>query len=81
MPPTSVAKPIGISTPEDERLVRKETLIKIGNKSTTTGVLLTNALNTAPMSSVINKEIIGLTCHSLASDLPIGSNAPVRTKA
>ena len=81
IPPTSVANPIGINTPEGERLVRKETLIKIGSNSTTTGVLFTKALNTAPISKVRSKEIFGLSCQSLASDLPIGSSAPVRTRA
>ena len=81
IPPTSVAKPIGINTPEGERFVRNETLTKIGNSSTTTGVLLINALSTAPSTSVNNKDNIGLMRHSFASDRPIGSSAPVRTNA
>lgn len=81
MPPTSVAKPIGINTPEGERLVRNETLTNTGSSSTTTGVLFINALNTAPITSVSNKDSNGLMRQSFASERPMGSSAPVRTNA
>jgi len=79
MPPTSVAKPIGISTPEADLPVRRLTLTRIGNSSTTMGVLLTKALRVPPTTRVSNSEKAGLMRHIFASTRPTGSSAPVRT--
>ena len=56
MPPTRVAKPIGISTRVGEALARRHALMRIGSSSTTMGVLLTKADSTAPTTSVANNR-------------------------
>ena len=79
MPPTSVAKPIGISTLVAGALARRQALMRIGSKRTTTGVLLTNADSTAPTTSVASKERNGARAQARPSALPTGSSAPVTT--
>lgn len=79
MPPTSVAKPIGINIPEADVFVRNETLIRIGSNSTTIGTLFTKALSIAPTISVNSSESCGLIRHRRARPRPTGSRAPVRT--
>ena len=81
IPPIDVAKPIGINRSEAGVVVFSETLIRIGNSRMTTGVLLTNALSIAPITSVARKVSSGRCCHQRASWRPIGSSAPVRTSA
>ena len=80
MPPTSVAKPIGIRMLEADLPVRSEMLVRIGSNSTTIGTLLTKALKIPPTISVSSRENSGLTDHKLASERPTGSRAPVRTR-
>ena len=79
MPPTRVAKPIGISMPEAGVPVRSDTLIRIGSSSTTIGTLLTKALRPPPISRVSNSDSDGATPQARASRRPTGSSAPVRT--
>jgi hypothetical protein len=81
MPPTRVAKPMGINMPEDDAPVRNDTLISIGNNNTTMGTLLTKALRKAPMMSVSNMLSAGLSFHRRARLRPSGSSAPVRHQA
>ena len=59
IPPTSVAKPIGMSIFDEEDLLRRQTLIRIGTKSTTMGVLLTKADRQAPVINVANNDSAG----------------------
>ena len=80
MPPTSVAKPIGISIPVAGIWVRNETLTRIGSNSTTIGTLFTKALSMAPTISVSSSDSCGLMRHRRASPRPTGSRAPVRTR-
>ena len=80
MPPTSVAKPIGISTPAADWPVLRHTLINMGSSKTTMGVLLTKADSTAPTTSVAAKERNGMRFQAPARKRPIGSRAPVRTR-
>ena len=80
MPPTSVAKPMGISTPEADVSVRRHTLMRIGSSRTTMGVLLTNADSTAPTTSVARKERNGALLQTRPRRRPTGSRAPVATR-
>ena len=80
IPPTSVANPIGRRMREAEEEVRRQTLIRIGNSSTTMGVLFMNADNTAPTMSVARNDRNGALDHMRPSTRPTGSSAPVRTR-
>ncbi len=80
MPPTKVAKPIGMRTFEGDLLVRRHTEISMGNSNTTIGVLLTNADSTPPTMRVSSSEKTGALPHRPDSIRPTGSSAPVRTK-
>ena len=77
MPPTMLAKPIGISVPDGDIPVLTATPISMGSINTTIGVLLINALRKAVINNVSNKDMAGLRRQDLASIRPIGSSAPV----
>ena len=79
IPPTRVAKPMGIKTSEGELLLLEQTPINIGNSKTTTGVLFTNADSMAPKIKVIRKAIPGLLFQIFPRKLPRGTSAPVLT--
>ena len=81
MPPTEVDRPNGISRSEAGVAVFNEILIRIGSSRITTGVLLTNALSIAAITSAAKNASFGLCVHQRASCRPIGSSAPVRTSA
>ena len=80
MPPTKVAKPIGIRTFDGDLLVRKQTEMSMGKSNTTIGVLLTKADSMPPTMRVSRREKTGALPHKPESKRPTGSNAPVRTK-
>ena len=79
MPPINVAKPMGIKIFAGEVDVRKQTLMRMGKSSTTIGVLLMNADNTAPTTSVAAKDKNGALPQKRPSNRPTGSSAPVVT--
>ena len=79
MPPSKVAKPIGIKMREGDDFVRIATFNKMGKSKTTIGVLFTTALNKAETIRVLNTDNVGLNAQSFAKARPTGSNAPVRT--
>lgn len=79
IPPTSVAKPIGMSTDAAEVDVRRQTPMRMGSSKTTIGVLLTNAESTAPTTRVARNETNGARPHIRPRNRPTGSSAPVRT--
>ncbi len=80
IPPTNVAKPMGIRTFDGDLLVRKQTEISIGSSNTTMGVLLTKAESTPPTMRVSSSEKTGALPHRPESRRPTGSRAPVCTK-
>ena len=81
MPPTIVAKPIGIMTPETGNFARSDAPTRIGMSNTTIGVLFMNALSTAAATSVISRANTGLVDHARATKFASGCNAPVVSSA
>ncbi len=79
-PPIRVATPIGIRIFEGLIRVRIETVISTGSSRTTIGVLLTNALSVAAITSVSSIDSTGQVAQSFARTEPSGSSAPVRTR-
>ena len=79
MPPTMVAKPMGIKTELAGMPVRRDTLIRIGISRTTMGTLLMKALAAAPTRRVRSSDKLGLLTQTRARKCPTGSSAPVRT--
>jgi len=80
MPPTKVAKPIGIRILVGDLLVRRQTDMRIGSNSTTIGVLLIKAESRAPTTKVMSNDNAGIRPHNCPKTRPTGSNAPVLTK-
>ncbi len=77
IPPSRVPKPMGMRIDDGAILLRTATPTSIGSSMTTTGVLLTNALNTALARSVIRLAALGLVFQALASHNATGCSAPV----
>ena len=64
MPPTRVAKPMGIRILLGDLLVRRHTDMRIGSNSTTMGVLLIKAERTAPITKVSSNDSTGSRPHN-----------------
>ncbi len=80
MPPRMLANPMGISVPVGETPARMPMPTRMGNISTTIGVLLMKALRKAVIMMVNSRESIGPLRQTLARNRPTGSSAPVRIR-
>ena len=81
MPPTMVARPIGIITPETGNLERSDAPTRIGMSSTTIGVLFMNALRIAPATRVVTSARTGRVDQALPTTVASGWSAPVVSSA
>jgi hypothetical protein len=77
MPPTRVARPMGINMAEEDKRLRSETVIRIGSNRITIGVLFRNALRTAQQINVPSKASLGRAAQALATMAARGCSAPV----
>ena len=77
IPPSVVARPIGIRIFDDVMRVRSDTVIMIGSSMITIGVLLRNPLNTAHTTRVPNMASLGREPQARPSTTATGCRAPV----
>lgn len=77
VPPITVARPKGMSTPEGEDLALSVTPTRIGSSMTTIGVLFTTALSAPATTMVKRSETTGAVCQTRARMRATGCSAPV----